>query len=109
MNENCPRCLHDLYKPSGQGQINTRSYVLKLKQDTLSYLTPTSLKLSNTLNNLRHGAKDKQRARYFQLIKAVRIVLASISNCCLIFINVSTSEGPCIILIFLSFWNWFNN
>ena len=49
-NENFPLYLYDLYKPSGQDQINTRSSVLKLKhpsrsmcsgQNTLSYLTPT--------------------------------------------------------------------
>ena len=49
-NENCPLYLHDLYKPSGQDQINTRSSILKLKyllrstcsgQNTLFYLTPT--------------------------------------------------------------------
>ena len=48
-NGNCPLYLYDLYKPSGQAQINTRSSVLKLKhpsrsmcsgQNTLSCLTP---------------------------------------------------------------------
>ena len=48
-NENCPLYLYDLFKPSGKGQINTRSSVLKLKhpsmstcsgQNTLSYLKP---------------------------------------------------------------------
>ena len=36
---------------------------------------------------------EKQGARYFLLIKAVRVASTSISNCCLIFRNVSTSEG----------------
>ena len=73
-NENCPLYLHDLYKPSGQDQINTRSSVLKLKhpsrsscsgQNALSCLTPTvwnnlptCLKLSNTLNSFKHGVKE---------------------------------------------------
>ena len=80
-NENSPLCLHDLYKPSGQDQINTRSSVLKLKhpsrnkcfcQNTLSYLTPTvwnnlptCLKLSNTLNNFKHGLKE----HFFEKLK----------------------------------------
>ena len=91
-NENCPPYLYDLYKPSGQDQINTRSSVLKLKhpswstcsgQNTLSYLTPTiwnnlptCLKLSNSLNSFKHGVKEhflnklkKQRARCFCLLK----------------------------------------
>ena len=73
-NENCPLYLYDLYKPSGQDQINTKSSVLKLKhpsrstcsgQNTLSYLTPTiwnnlpiCLKLSNNLNSFKHGVKE---------------------------------------------------
>ena len=73
-NENRPLDLHDLYKPSGQDQINTRSSVLKLKhpsrstcsgQNTLSYLTPTiwsnlptCLKISNSLNSFKHGVKE---------------------------------------------------
>ena len=72
-NENCLPYLYDLYKPSGQDQINTRSSVLKLKhpsrsmcsgQNTLSYLTPTiwnnlptCLKLSNSLNSFKRGVK----------------------------------------------------
>ena len=80
-NENCPPYLYDLYKPSGQDQINTRSSVLKLKhpsrnkcfcQNTLSYLTPTvwnnlptCLKLSNTLNNFKHGLKE----HFFEKLK----------------------------------------
>ena len=74
LNENCPLYLYDLYKPSGRDQTNTRSSVLKLKhlsrstcsgQNTLSYLTqtiwnnlPTCLKISNSLNSFKHGAKE---------------------------------------------------
>ena len=66
--------LYDLYNPSGQDQINTRSSVLKLKhpsrstcsgQNALSYLTPTvwsklptCFKLSNTFNSFKHGFKE---------------------------------------------------
>ena len=66
--------LYDLYKPSWQNQINTRSSILKLKhpsrskgsdQNTLSYLTPTisnnlstCLKLSNSLSSFKHGVKE---------------------------------------------------
>ena len=128
-NENCPLYLHDLHKPSGQDQINTRSSVLKLKhpsrrtcsgQNALSHVTPTvwnnsttCLKLSNTLNSFKHGVKEhffsrnsKTKSKIILLIKAMHV--ASISNCCLIFGNVSTSKGARTILILLSFWNWFN-
>ena len=79
--ENCPLYLYDLYKLSGQDQINTRSSVLELKhpsrsmcfgQNTLSYLTPTiwnnlptCLKLSNNLNSFKHGVK----AHFFKKLK----------------------------------------
>ena len=79
------------YKPSGQDQINTRSSILKLKhpsksmcfgQNALSYLTPTiwnnlptCLKLSNSLNSFKHGAKKhfwrnwKTKNKIFCLLK----------------------------------------
>ena len=79
--QNCPLYLYDLYKLSGQDQINTRSSVLELKhlsrstcfdQNTLSYLTPTiwnnlptCLKLSNNLNSFQHGVK----AHFFKKLK----------------------------------------
>ena len=65
--------IYDLYKSSGQDQINTRSSVLKLKHlsrsacsgQNTSYLTPTiwnnlptCLKLSNSLNSFKHGVKE---------------------------------------------------
>ena len=72
--DNRPLDVYDLYKPSGQDQINTRSSVLKLKhpsrrtysgQNILSYLTatvwnnsPTCLKLSNRLNSFKYGVKE---------------------------------------------------
>ena len=130
-NENCPLYLHDLYKPYGQDQINTRSSVLKLKhpsrstcsgQNTLSYLTPTiwnnlptCLKLSNSLNGFKHSVKEyifqeteKQRATYFCLIKQC------VLHQHLFQIAVWYSEMFLLVkvliqfLIFLSFWNWFN-
>ena len=113
-NENCSLYLYDLYQPSGQGQINTRSSFLKLKQpsrstcsgqNTLSYSTPstwnnlpTCLKLSNSLNNFKHGVKEhffkklKTKNKMFLLIKETYAASTSVSNCCLIFRNISTSE-----------------
>ena len=80
-NENCPLYLYDLYKTSGQDQINTRSSVLKLKdpsrstwsgRNTLFCLTPnvwsnlpTCMKLSNILNSFKHGVKE----HFFKILK----------------------------------------
>ena len=111
----CPLYLYDLCKSSGQDQINTRSSVLKLKhpsrstcsgQNTLSYLTPTiwnnlptCLKLSNSLNSFKHGVKEhffkklKTKNKIFLLIEVMHVASISISNCYLIFGNVSAGEG----------------
>ena len=96
--------IYDLYKSSGQDQINTRSSVLKLKHPSrsacpgqnTSYLTPTiwnnlptCLKLSNssTVSNMVwkniFSRNWRTKSKIFLLI----------SNCCMLFGNVSTSEG----------------
>ena len=106
--------IYDLYKSSGQDEINIRSSVLKLKhlsrstcsgQNTLSYLTPTfwnnlptCLKLPNSF---KHGVKEhffktlKNKEQdisiHFCLLKW-HVASISISNCCLIFKNVSAIE-----------------
>ena len=112
---NCPLYLYDLCKPSGQDQLYTRSCVLKLKhpskntcsgQNTLSYLTPTiwnnlstCLKLSNSLKSFNMVLKNifsrnwKTKNKIFLLFKVTRVTSTTISNCCSIFGNVSTSEG----------------
>ena len=130
LRKNVRQYFYNLHKPSGHDKINTRSSILKLKhpsrstcsgQNILSYLTPTvwnnlpiCLKLSNTLNSFKHGVEKhfsrnwNTKSKIFLLIKAVRVASTSVSNCCLILGNVSTSEVLLLLLIFLSFWDWFN-
>ena len=56
-------------------------------------------KLTNSLNSLEHGVKEqffkklKNKEKDFFFIKVTRVASTSISNCCLIFGNVCTSEG----------------
>ena len=89
-------------------------------QNILSYLTPTFwnnfphvwkyqilLTVSNMVLKSIFSWKWKTKSKIFLLIKAVRVTSTSVSNCCLIFWNISTSEGAWTSLIFRSFWNWF--
>ena len=53
-NEICPPYLHDLYKPSGQDQINTRSSVLKLKHLSRSKCSGQNTFNTNSLEQFSH-------------------------------------------------------
>ena len=118
--DNCPLYLYNLYKPSGQNQINTRSSVLKLKhpwrstrsgQNTLSYLTRNYqivLTVSNMVLKNIFSRNWKANNKIFLLIKVTRVASTSISNCCLIFGNVLLVKVFALFLVFLSLWNWFN-
>ena len=53
-NEICPSYLHDLYKPSGQDQINTGSSVLKLKHLSRSKCSGQNTFNTNSLEQFSH-------------------------------------------------------